>query len=553
MLSLLLACAPSHPAPPERPPFRFAVLGDRTDEPNDDAWRRVVGEVKARAPDLVLTVGDLADDPYNPEEWTRALRGLSILTVPVAFTPGNHDIVDAASAAIFTARTGQAPWRSFDAGGSHFVILDNSIAESWEVLPEAQRSWLATDLATTAGRPTFVFMHKPFWALGVGSGKPDPMHELFVERGVTAVFTGHWHAHLHAQFDGVQYVGVGSSGGAVTGLPTVREGNVPEFVEATVRATGLSLETVIRGEAYPVDIVTLANRAVLRKLRQGAITARLDGDGIDVHVENLAAEPLIGTLRIDGGAWRTDPAIPIHAAPGETFTAHVAASAGSTLAPLPTFSLEYPLPDGGPLTYAFVVDYARELTAPTAAAPVVDGVLGTDEWAAAATVDQFVTASGEPATGDPTVVRVLRSADALYFAARCSDHVPADLTRIHPASERDGQVVYDDRVGVMLAPTPEQFYWFYVNPNGAVWDLHADKAVHALHMEWDAVEARATVDGSGWSVEARIPFAALGVSEPSGRWAFDIRRRNNREQSEALFTPGFASNQPARLGVLRFE
>lgn len=553
MLPLLVACAPTHPVPREPADFRFAVLGDRTDEPDDAEWRRVLKEVNARAPDLVLTVGDLADDAFNPRDWTRALEGLEVLAAPVAFTPGNHDIVDAASAAIFTERTGQAPWRAFDAGGNHFVIVDNSMTESWDQLAEAQRTWLAADLAATSGRPIFVFMHKPFWALGIGGGKPDAMHELFVEHRVTAVFTGHWHAHLYAQIDGIHYVGVGSSGGAVEGLPNPREGNLPEFVEATVRGDTVSLRTIIEGQEYPADVVTLRNRALFRRLRQGAVRARLDATGLDIHVENLGTEPLSGELRIDGGGWQTPESLPVHAEPGGTFTARVPATQGIDFAPLPTLSLEYPVPDGDPVTYAFVADYARELPAPAGEAPVVDGVVGEEEWAAASTVDHFVTSTGASATGDPTLVRVLRSKDALYFAARCMDRAPTELTRVHPASARDGQVVYDDRIGVMLAPTPDDVYWFYVTPNGAIWDLHADRAARVVHMDWDAVEAGASVDDTGWTVEARVPFAALGVSEPSGAWAFDLRRRNNREQSEALFTPGFSSSKPARLGILRFD
>ncbi len=111
--------------------------------------------------------------------------------------------------------------------------------------------------------------------------------------------------------------------------------------------------------------------------------------------------------------------------------------------------------------------------------------------------------------------------------------------------------MFDDRIGMLLAPTPDQLYWFYTNPNGAIWDLHADRAEGVVDRGWDGVEAKATVDETGWTVEARVPLAALGVTTLPEAWAFDIRRRNNRRQVEAQFTPAFGSTNPARLGVMR--
>lgn len=557
MLALLLsACAPHVPVPTAVPPapFRFVVVGDRTGEPNDVDWMRVLGEVEARAPDLVVTVGDFTDDAYNPADWARALAGTAQLKRPVAYTPGNHDILDAASAALFTQYTGQAPYRSFDQGGCHFVIVDNSVAERWEDLPEAQRVWLEADLVASRGTPTFVFMHKPFWALGVALGAPDPMHDLFVRTGVKGVFTGHWHNHLHGRFGGIEYTGVGSAGGYTQGLPEVRRGNVPEFVEATVRGRELSLTTVVAGADYPVDMVSVRDQGVLRKLHKGAVDGRLlttdAGDVLRLRVDNLAQEPIVGTVTLDGGGWvMSQTSVPVDIAPGSTFTTTIPVTRGAAELPMPRLRLDYPLPDAGPTPFEAVVGYAREVRVGKGAAPVLDGVIGAAEWAGAVTIDRFVTSAGIAPTGDATTVRLRYDTDALYLAARCDDAEPAALTRVH--SGRDGQIQYDDRIGLLLAPAPDQLYWFYVNPNGAVWDLHADRARRAVDFAWDGVEARATVDTTGWSVEARVPFAALGLTTIPDTWAFDVRRRHNREQSESQFTPAFESSDPARIGVMR--
>lgn len=51
-------------------------------------------------------------------------------------------------------------------------------------------------------------------------------------------------------------------------------------------------------------------------------------------------------------------------------------------------------------------------------------------------------------------------------------------------------------------------YWFYVNPNGAMWDLHADQAAKVVDRDRNGVEAAA----AGWVAEVRVPFAAMGLN-----------------------------------------
>jgi len=131
----LLACRPVDPHPAAET-FVFAVIGDRTDESWEPAWRKTFVDVEAQHPDLVLTVGDLADDALDPEDWALALEPAKGLSAPIEYVPGNHDILDEAGQTVFREKTGQAPYRSFDRGGVHFVVVDNSVAESWAELPE---------------------------------------------------------------------------------------------------------------------------------------------------------------------------------------------------------------------------------------------------------------------------------------------------------------------------------------------------------------------------------------------------------------------------------
>lgn len=545
------ARAPS--APPDAP-FRFAVIGDRTDEPNDAAWQQTLAEIEASRPELVVTVGDLADDALDPADWDTAIAATRVLSMPIAYTPGNHDIQDEATALVFAEQTGQAPYRSFDQGGVHFVIVDNSIAESWETLPDAQRSWLASDLAAHAGEPIAVFMHKPFWALGVAAGKPDAMHALFVQSGVRAVFTGHWHNHAHQRIDGIDYTIVGTSGGAFPGLPNVHTGNTYEFATVTVTDGSFTIERVTDDRVLPVDSVSLADSSRVRAIRQGGVRAALrtgdDGQTVlALHVENLGASPMDDLLTLDPGAWTVATAtVPLRILPGESFDTTIPVSMSGATYPLPRVTLNLSLPDAGPIPYTAVVDHRRELTVKSGKVPSVDGVLGDGEWEGVVPHTAFTNREGVTASGDPLTVWMRYTDDALYLAARCDDADPSALKRLHTG--RDGNVSYDDRIGLLLAPSPEQLYWFYVNPNGAVWDLHVDRVAKKVDREWNAVEAAATVDASGWVAEARMPFAALGLAGPPASIGFDLRRRQHRTQTEALFTPAFGFADPNRLGLL---
>lgn len=551
--TLMLGCGSQAPTPHAAtadPPLRFAVLGDRTGEPNDRAWRATVAEIERLRPDLVVTVGDFADDPMNPADWSQAFAATEGLSAPIEFTPGNHDIVDEATAERFAALTGQAPYRSFDRGGVHFVIVDNAREDRWEDLPEAQRTWLRSDLAAHADQLVAVFMHKPFWALRAGAGDPDPMHDLFVESGVDAVFTGHWHGHAHQVIDGVEYVLVGQSGGGYPGLPDPRRGNASEYLWVTAANGALSIATISTGSVHPANIVSLRDNQTLRALWQRRFRGILHPSGqLDVVIDHVGDRPLTGPLTISAGAWGAAPeAVPVDVAPGARFEHSVQLTPPAVPWPLPRLQMAMPLPDAGPVPFEVVADYRRALPVPRGAGLVVDAVLDDAPWARGRPVRQWTNSHGVPSTADETTAWLAYDDDALYLAVHAADPAPDALDIFHDG--RDGHVVYDDRVGLLLAPTDTDLYWFYVTPNGSVWDLHADRATGTVDRDWNAVVAAAAVVEDGWVMEARVPFEALGLDGPPAELGFDLRRKQEGTQTEATFTASFWLSDPARLGRL---
>ena len=54
--------------------------------------RRVIADINARAPDLVIITGDIANSGYRDDQMIRAQRELLDLQAPILAVPGNHDL-----------------------------------------------------------------------------------------------------------------------------------------------------------------------------------------------------------------------------------------------------------------------------------------------------------------------------------------------------------------------------------------------------------------------------------------------------------------------------
>lgn len=138
----------------------------------DDDVLRLVDELAARAPDLVLVPGDLVDC-YEPGALGFAAAVLARLPAPVHVTLGNHDIcryeppnqwtnsLGAAAAAIRQAwreRLGSPRFTyAFRHDGVRFIALDTSESR----LLAGDVDWLAAELEADGGTPTVLFYHVP--------------------------------------------------------------------------------------------------------------------------------------------------------------------------------------------------------------------------------------------------------------------------------------------------------------------------------------------------------------------------------------------------------
>jgi 3',5'-cyclic-AMP phosphodiesterase len=213
--ALLLACALcAWSLAQTKNEFQFAIIGDRTGRAVPGVYEAVWREVEKEQPAFAINVGDTiegGDDAKAESQW-RELQPL--WTRPFHLTPGNHDIFSAASQRIYERQTKHPASYSFDYEQSHFTILDNSRTED---LDGVQLEFLRQDLEKNKTKsPKLVFFHRPFWIPYVMFKSGDfELHRIAKQYGVTAIVNGHAHLFMHMKHDGITYMVVGSSGGAM--------------------------------------------------------------------------------------------------------------------------------------------------------------------------------------------------------------------------------------------------------------------------------------------------------------------------------------------------
>lgn len=259
----LAADAPTTPAAvgPPRRALRFAHLTDIHVQPElhaEEGLAKCLEHVQSLdvKPDLILTGGDHVMDAFEQAApratlvrklWRECVRQGCSLRVESAI--GNHDIWGWHSRAKLTGTEpefGKAfaldmlglsnRYRSFDAGGWHFVVLD-SIQRRPDTyvceIDDEQFAWLEQDLATSrGGRPTVVLSHAPIITVTVASSgdrrKNDTLvlsgglqhldgprvHALLRRHDVKLCLSGHIHLLDRCTVDGVTYVCDGAVCGA---------------------------------------------------------------------------------------------------------------------------------------------------------------------------------------------------------------------------------------------------------------------------------------------------------------------------------------------------
>jgi predicted phosphodiesterase len=549
---------------------RFAIIGDRTGDHQPGVYGEILREVERMQPDFVMTVGDqiegYTDDTTQLNaEWIEYKQLIQTLTMPIYFTPGNHDILSDIQEQVFRDQIGD-PYYSFDENGYHFVVLDNGRWERGEQLPAAELNWLNQDLSKhTGARATLVFMHKPFWYNGVAAGRPDTLHEIFKTYGVDAVFTGHFHEYFSGRYDGVMYTGIGSSGGSTVPGP---DSLMYHFAWVTMRGQYIDVAPIKINSVLPWDVATAKDMRLADHVRQFAVDIeplvlgadlKPVSDDFSLTIRNysptLTANDTLHWELPDG--WTVTPAVtPVSIEPGKSVELNFQAACTGSPYPAPTAVVSLPYKEDAQATIEASLNPARVAGCfPVAAPPKIDGFPDDSVWHDPVTT--FFAADGSKATTDPTSFYFAYDSANLYVAARCvekkTDSIRATVTK------HDGAIYAEDCIGLFLQPDRDRpvAYQIYFNSLGYAFDqkltmnedgfMDADRGWNGTY---DAVGRR----GEGfWSIEAVIPLKQLGARGESGsKWGINFRRKQSRTGSAADWQTPIDYN-PKTFGVLSLE
>jgi Icc protein len=231
---------------------RFVILGDRTGGATPGVFEQILKEAGAEHPDFMVTVGDIIEGGNSEtaeSQWQLINQMLKpYAKYPIYLTPGNHDIFSAITERLFREHSGHPPHYSFDRGPIHFTVLDNSRSDA---LADTEIAFLEKDLREHAAAPVkFVLMHRPSWLFPVTLKQVEyPLHRLAQKYGVKYVIAGHVHQLMHAEFEGVTYLAIPSSGGHLRATGQYEDGWF--YGHALVELTGKEARIEIREAKAP--------------------------------------------------------------------------------------------------------------------------------------------------------------------------------------------------------------------------------------------------------------------------------------------------------------
>jgi hypothetical protein len=497
------------------------------------------------------------------KEWTEYWSIAKPLTMPLYLIPSNHNITTDAQLPAYEHYVGKT-LSSFDYRNLHFTIIDASRWESSAELPKEQIAWLVNDLKASKAKYKFVFYHKPFWQNTLAYGKPDTLHSIFRRYGVNAVFNGHDHIYFSADYDGIQYTAVGSSGGSADPGPS---GLLYHFVWVTVDKDGIHIAPIKLGSVLSWDEVTAADLLTMDRIYASGAefigrmpvtdNLALSDSQVQVRVRNLSAGiPLEDTLRWDtASGWTIQPGkVAVTLGAGDSLNLNFEVRyQGSRPFPGPTMSLPFVFAPGKTARWARSLPLVRT-TVCNSGTPRIDGDLSEPVWQKPET--RLFDEDGSEMKTEPVGFYFAYDEHNLYLAARCTESRMDSL--VARVADHDAAVYGEDCVGYFIQPdlAKDTSYQIYFNPLGTSFDQRIVKTEAGANADriWNGTYDVKTARGRDyWIVEARIPLEQFGVVARSGqRMGLEFRRKQKRLSCTADWQIPLDYN-PSTYGVMLLE
>ncbi len=192
----------------------------------------------------------------------------------------------------------------------------------------------------------------------------------------------------------------------------------------------------------------------------------------------------------------------------------------------------------------------RALCPAVAKGPKIEDGLKDPAWAKASALPGFVNATGDANAAQPTEVRLLHDANALYLSIRCFEDKKI-LANMRPSvTQHDGAVYNEDSVEIFVDPNAGAMTYFQFVANsigtqyeGEVWDAN-------WNGPW---QVHADKDATSWTLTVAIPWKTLGVKDAATgqKIAFNvIRTRHMYGMERSMWSPVHSNNNhvPERMG-----
>ena len=204
----------------------FLVVGDSRS--GDDIYQEIVSSITSSLSyaGCLIHLGDMIENPGNQAQWNNFINMTAPISrvMPWYAVVGNHDVGSTSSQQTYQGvmdPPSDALYYSFDLMNSHFIILDTEIPGQEGGIVGEQLAWLKRDLQmyASSARYLFVFTHRPVFPQGHYRGhdlvNAQELHQLFVQYGVDAVFSGHEHQYYLYQKDAIAYIVTGGGGSPI--------------------------------------------------------------------------------------------------------------------------------------------------------------------------------------------------------------------------------------------------------------------------------------------------------------------------------------------------
>lgn len=200
---------------------RFAIVSDTHVGSPDSVYPAFIHLMEGKGINVIFHAGDAIHNPGNEKQWVKFFEITGQAKTHLA--PGNHDIHGKESLEVYLNYFPK-PYYSFTDGDTLFILLNTELPGETGRIAGKQFEWLKGEL----DRPLkykFVFLHEPPFSLLFGHGldrhkmERDQLHQLFVQKGVALVVSGHDHLYLRREKGGIIYVIAAAAGGNLDHFP----------------------------------------------------------------------------------------------------------------------------------------------------------------------------------------------------------------------------------------------------------------------------------------------------------------------------------------------